>query len=90
MTAAYVRDWLLRDPLADLGDIAAEMLRTCLQRNSRDNMTCMILQFDDGSDWSNFPDEMKNYEKPNPQMDLHRLTSRDEMLPLKLTDWEIA
>ncbi|CAJ1352971.1 unnamed protein product [Effrenium voratum] len=61
--AAYVRDWLLRDPLADLGDIAAEMLRTCLQRNSRDNMTCMILQFDDGSDWSNFPDEMKNYEK---------------------------
>ena len=27
-----MRDWLLRDPLADLGDIAAEMLRTCLQR----------------------------------------------------------
>ena len=32
-------------------------------RNSRDNMTCMILHLVDGSDWANFPDEMKNYEK---------------------------
>ncbi|CAK9001808.1 Protein phosphatase 1B (Protein phosphatase 2C isoform beta) (PP2C-beta) [Durusdinium trenchii] len=47
----------------DLGDIAAEILRQCLQRNSRDNMTCMIMHFADGSDWANFPDEMKNYDK---------------------------
>ena len=32
-------------------------------RNSRDNMTCMIMHFADGSDWANFPDEMKNYDK---------------------------
>ncbi|CAK8995682.1 unnamed protein product [Durusdinium trenchii] len=49
--------------LVDLGDIAAEILRQCLQRNSRDNMTCMIMHFADGSDWANFPDEMKNYDK---------------------------
>ena len=32
-------------------------------RNSRDNMTCMIMHFADGSEWTNYPDEMKNYEK---------------------------
>ena len=32
-------------------------------RNSRDNMTCMIMHFVDGSEWTNYPDEMKNYEK---------------------------
>ena len=26
-------------------------------------MTCMLMHFVDGSDWANFPDEMKNYEK---------------------------
>ncbi|CAK8995148.1 unnamed protein product [Durusdinium trenchii] len=65
MTAEQVAQ-LVCEALAtdlDLGDIAAEILRQCLQRNSRDNMTCMIMHFADGSDWANFPDEMKNYDK---------------------------
>eukprot|EP00933_Yihiella_yeosuensis_P017593 TRINITY_DN14661_c0_g1_i1.p1 TRINITY_DN14661_c0_g1~~TRINITY_DN14661_c0_g1_i1.p1 ORF type:complete len:445 (+),score=66.82 TRINITY_DN14661_c0_g1_i1:153-1487(+) len=60
---AFVRDRLQRKPNADLGDIAAEMIRVSLQRNSRDNVTVMIMHFVDGSDWENHPDEMKNHEK---------------------------
>lgn len=59
--AQFVCDALATD--AELGDIAAEILRQCLHRNSRDNMTCMLMHFVDGSDWATFPDEMKNYEK---------------------------
>ncbi|CAE7826910.1 ppm-1.A [Symbiodinium sp. CCMP2592] len=61
--AEYVREELSMDPPTDLGDVAAELLRLCLKKNSRDNMTCMILQLVDGSDSVGFPDEMKNYEK---------------------------
>jgi len=61
--AEYVRQRVSQESPADLGDVAADILRMCLKKNSRDNMTCMILQFVDGSDWSSFPDEMKNYEK---------------------------
>lgn len=59
--AQFVCDALTSE--SDLGDISAEILRQCLQRNSRDNMTCMIMHFADGSEWTNYPDEMKNYEK---------------------------
>jgi serine/threonine protein phosphatase PrpC len=61
--ASFVRGWLGRDPSADLGDIAAEIIRICLQRNSRDNVTVMIVHFVDGSDWATQPDEMRNHEK---------------------------
>mmetsp|Transcript_15805 Transcript_15805/g.28077 ORF Transcript_15805/g.28077 Transcript_15805/m.28077 type:complete len:440 (+) Transcript_15805:104-1423(+) len=59
----FVRDWLRREPTADLGDIAADLVRLSLKKHSRDNVTVMILRFVDGSDWSSEPDEMKNYEK---------------------------
>lgn len=61
--AEYVREELSMEPPTDLGDVAAELLRLCLKKNSRDNMTCMILHLVDGSDCVGFPDEMKNYEK---------------------------
>jgi len=61
--ASFVRDRLRNAPEADLGDIAAELISTSLKRNSRDNVTVMVIQFVDGSDWVNSPDEMKNYEK---------------------------
>jgi len=46
---------------ADLGDISAALIRKCLGRNSRDNMTVMIIQFVDGSASANFPDEIQNH-----------------------------
>ncbi|CAE7407739.1 PPM1B [Symbiodinium natans] len=61
--AEYVREEVSREPPVDLGDVAAELLRLCLKKNSRDNMTCMILQLEDGTDWAGFPDEMQNYDK---------------------------
>jgi len=63
--ADYVRSKLQEEPNADLGDLAAEIINLCLEKNSRDNITVMIVHFVDGSDWANgsMPDEMKNYEK---------------------------
>jgi len=61
--AKFVRDCLKNDPTADLGDIAADLIRTSLKRNSRDNVTAMLVQFVDGSDWKDSADEMKNYER---------------------------
>merc|ERR1712050_507372 len=61
--AGFVHDWLVRDPAADLGEIAAEIVRTSLQRSSRDNVTAMVIQLTDGSDWESESDEMKNHAK---------------------------
>lgn len=61
--ATFVRDKIASDPNADLGDIAAQIVRDSLRKNSRDNVTAMIVHFVDGSDWVQEPDEMKNYEK---------------------------
>jgi len=46
---------------ADLGDVCAELLRQCLGKKSRDNMTAMIIQFGDGSASAEMPDEIQNY-----------------------------
>lgn len=67
VVANYVRGWLENEPDSDLGDIAAELLRMCLRKNSRDNMTLMIVQCADGKEWASVPDEMKNYEKISEQ-----------------------
>jgi len=61
--ATHVRDELRSDPRADLGDMAANIIRMCLQKNSRDNVTVMIVHFADGHDWEQESDEMKNYQK---------------------------
>merc|ERR1719188_355255 len=61
--ATLVHDKLSGEPDADLGELAAEVIRCCLGRNSRDNITCMIAQFTDGSEWTSVSDEMKGYEK---------------------------
>lgn len=60
--ANFVRNCLAKEPTADLGEVAAEIIRTSLRKNSRDNMTLMIVQFADGSAWANEPDEMKDYD----------------------------
>jgi len=61
--AIMVRDKLSGDPDLDLGELATEVIHMCLKRNSRDNITCMIVQLVDGSDWTSMADEMKGYEK---------------------------
>jgi len=65
--ADHVRNWLAREPDADLGDIAASLVQRSLQMNSRDNVTAMIISFSDGSDWEASPDEMINFEKLSEQ-----------------------
>jgi len=66
--ATLVRDKLSGDPALDLGELAAEVISVCLRRNSRDNVTCMIVQLVDGSDWISMADEMKGYAKLLPEM----------------------
>jgi serine/threonine protein phosphatase PrpC len=61
--ANLVRDWLKKDPGADLGEICSEIIRVCLAKNSRDNVTAMITHLVDGSDWAEQQDEMKNFQK---------------------------
>lgn len=67
--ADLVRDELKQNPKADLGVMAARLIRQSLQLNSRDNVTVMIVHCVDGSDWScrssrfNGSDEMLNFEK---------------------------
>lgn len=61
--AQLVRTRLLEEPEADLGDLAAELVRTSLESQSGDNVTAMIVQLGDGSGWEDEPDEMKEFEK---------------------------
>lgn len=80
--ANFVRHWLQTghppedsgcsertEPTTDLGEIAAELVSLSLKRNSRDNVTLMIVQFTDGSDWTSMRDEMKNWEYMTPEID---------------------
>mmetsp|Transcript_69268 Transcript_69268/g.129343 ORF Transcript_69268/g.129343 Transcript_69268/m.129343 type:complete len:420 (+) Transcript_69268:99-1358(+) len=63
--ANFVRGRLVDDSAKDLGDIAAELLKECLSKGSRDNMTAMLIHFQDGTDVAErFPsDEMQNGDK---------------------------
>jgi len=67
--AQEVRDKLKEQPKADLGALCAQLVRRALQENSRDNVTCMIVQLSDGSEWSqssarfNDSDEMMFFDK---------------------------
>mmetsp|Transcript_32389 Transcript_32389/g.75214 ORF Transcript_32389/g.75214 Transcript_32389/m.75214 type:complete len:431 (+) Transcript_32389:134-1426(+) len=67
--ATFVCEQLHSDPHADLGDIAARIIRESLRKNSRDNVTVMIAHFVDGQEWAQEPDEMKNYDKLGMQED---------------------
>jgi len=53
----------LEEKDADLGDIAANLIRKCLGKESQDNMTVMILEFGDGRASATSQDEMQDYEK---------------------------
>lgn len=69
--AGFVRSRLAQSPDLDLGDLAAEMVRTSLQRGSTDNVTVMLVQLQSGLAWEQgVPDEM---------MDFHRLHSPQEL-----------
>lgn len=61
--ATYIRDQLRKDPKVDLGEIATELIKYSLSLHSKDNVTLMIVQFGDGSEWASIPDEMKGFEK---------------------------
>lgn len=63
--ARMVRGRLKDDPDVDLGEIATEIVRLCLERSSRDNITAMVVQLTGGPEWAQQqpPDEMKGFEK---------------------------
>jgi len=61
--ASFVRGRLRRDPEADLGAIAAALIRVCLKLDSSDNMTVLIVHFVDGSSWSKAEDEIIGFDK---------------------------
>eukprot|EP00747_Dinoflagellata_sp_TGD_P166591 gnl/TRDRNA2_/TRDRNA2_189609_c0_seq1.p1 gnl/TRDRNA2_/TRDRNA2_189609_c0~~gnl/TRDRNA2_/TRDRNA2_189609_c0_seq1.p1 ORF type:complete len:454 (+),score=110.36 gnl/TRDRNA2_/TRDRNA2_189609_c0_seq1:66-1364(+) len=71
----YVRDALIKNPKADLGDICTELINMSQVRNSRDNVTVMIVHCVDGTAWScrsdkfNGTDEMKNFDKLTADLD---------------------
>lgn len=43
----------------DLGDVCKNVLKHCLELQSRDNMTCMLVRFIDGTDYRHFDDELE-------------------------------
>jgi len=62
--ASFVRSRLSDKPGADLGDIAAELVRESLHRGSMDNVTAMIVHLVDGRSWEDgMPDELKFFDK---------------------------
>lgn len=64
-----VREQLRERPTADLGVMCASLIKEALGRSSRDNITVMIIQMVDGSEWSvrsgrfNESDEMMYFDK---------------------------
>lgn len=61
--AAFVRARLRRNPDADLGSIAAALLRVCLELESGDNMTVLLAHFTEGTDWIDADDEFLDSPK---------------------------
>jgi len=63
--AALVHSELAEDPQKDLGEIATRIVRESLEKQSRDNVTAMIVQLGSGGAWvEEAPvDEVKHYEK---------------------------
>lgn len=65
----HVRNLLKEMPNADLGVMCCDLVHKALKMNSRDNITVMIIQMTDGSEWSkrsgrfNESDEMMHFEK---------------------------
>jgi serine/threonine protein phosphatase PrpC len=66
--ANVVRDRLKENPKCDLGELVVSLLRTSFyERLSKDNITCMIVQLTDGSDYKCVSDEMRFFEKLQPE-----------------------
>lgn len=61
--AVHVRGCLQKDPQADLGAIAADLVKSSLRIGSRDNVTVMIVQLVDGSEFASTADEIKYFDK---------------------------
>merc|ERR1712050_326309 len=62
--AEMVREALSKDADADLGNIAASIVRTSLDKGSRDNVTAMVVQMSPSPEGTKDPpDEMKHFEK---------------------------
>jgi len=58
----FVRDRIREDPKADIGDLCQTVITDCLRRNSRDNITVMIVICGDGTAWASEADEVKCFE----------------------------
>jgi len=66
MTSEEVADMVrerMKCPKSDLGDLCADVIRECLAKESRDNVTMMIIHLADGTTFEDSADEMKNHEK---------------------------
>lgn len=61
--ANMVLEPLREDPAADLGAISAEIIKQCLKLNSRDNITAMVVVFENGEMYAEEKDEMVVFEK---------------------------
>lgn len=63
--AELVHEMVVADPDVDLGEIATKIIRGSLERDSRDNITAMVVQLAPGKKWaeSHPPDELKGFEK---------------------------
>mmetsp|Transcript_180254 Transcript_180254/g.438600 ORF Transcript_180254/g.438600 Transcript_180254/m.438600 type:complete len:410 (-) Transcript_180254:59-1288(-) len=65
--ASLVRERLAQEPKADLGDLAAGLLRAGLRMNCRGDMTLMIISLSEGAEWASSPSEMQSFEKLDEQ-----------------------
>jgi len=62
--AELVRTALSKDAKADLGDIAATIVKTSLDKNSRDNVTAMVIELTGlPAEAEKQADEMQNFDK---------------------------
>lgn len=81
-----IRSQLAKDPSFDLGRLAADLIEKSLEKNSRDNVTVMIVQFVDGTDYSelskkfNNSDEMLNWNRLQSSLDPEVRTQYNKFL----------
>lgn len=61
--ARYVHGELKKNANHDIGEMAAHLIKWSLEKGTKDNVTIMIIQLTDGSEWESVPDEMKGFEK---------------------------
>lgn len=73
----------LKEGAADLGDIAAELVRESLGKGSRDNITAMIIHCTDGEDWASTSETFNSSDELQDFGQLQKLEDLDEAVQLQ-------